>query len=384
MPWAPVGQTVEFIDRIDAGPAVHAGSITELRDSINVGDVDTLIILGSNPAYDAPANLEFAYLLLGGKVRLQIHLGLYNDETARICHWHIPEAHALEAWGDLRAFDGTATIQQPLIAPLYSGKSAIEVMAMLLGEEPARLGLEFVRDYWRRQGLPGDFEATWRQSLRKGVIAGSARKPKAVTPNVEAVKGVVELDRSTPPGEASNWSSGPDPAGQLGRPIRQQRLARIAQADDATDLFDNAAARQPGPGDRSWAIAESERGSGIVELAEYWQQAAWKMPGLHHARSGRGIGHRHAGLRAPACWPGWRWGRRRRVSAPHRQCALVRVRSRGRQDVRNPALSVYRRPPSTTTEWKAAMSSGSPTWRPIERTRISPRCTSRIAGAPRA
>ncbi len=101
--------------------------------------MDTLIILGGNPAYDAPANLEFSNLLLGGKVNLRIHLGLYDDETARLCNWHIPEAHVLESWGDVRAFDGTATIQQPLIAPLYGGKTAVEVLALLLGE-PGRYG----------------------------------------------------------------------------------------------------------------------------------------------------------------------------------------------------------------------------------------------------
>ena len=61
-------------------------------------------------------------------------MGLYDDETARLCHWHIPQAHCLESWGDLRAFDGTVTIQQPLIAPLYKGRTAHELLALLLGQ----------------------------------------------------------------------------------------------------------------------------------------------------------------------------------------------------------------------------------------------------------
>ena len=101
-----------------------------------------------------------------GKIQLRIHLGLYDDETAQLCHWHVPEAHCLEAWGDLRAFDGTATIQQPLIAPLYDGKSALELLALFLGE-PDRSGLEIVRDYWRRQALAGRF--------RGGLAAGPAK-----------------------------------------------------------------------------------------------------------------------------------------------------------------------------------------------------------------
>ena len=88
-------------------------------------------MLGGNPAYDAPADLKFAELLRSAKVPLKIHLGSHQDETAGLCQWHVPEAHALESWGDVRGFDGTATIQQPLIAPLYGGKSAIELLSVL-------------------------------------------------------------------------------------------------------------------------------------------------------------------------------------------------------------------------------------------------------------
>src|SRR5262249_19637020 len=138
------------------------------------------------PAYDAPADLDVERLLASDKIRLRIHLGLYDDETAHLCHWHIPEAHCLESWSDLRAYDGTATIQQPLISPLYEGKSAHELLALLLGE-PDRAGLEIVRDYWKRQSLPGDFELVWRTALEAGVIAGTALKPKQVTPRVDHI-----------------------------------------------------------------------------------------------------------------------------------------------------------------------------------------------------
>ena len=210
-----VGQTVEFLERVDVGPTDQLASIRELAADIKAGAVDTLIILGGNPAYDAPAELDFANLLLSGKVNRLIHLGLYDDETARLCHWHIPEAHALESWGDLRAFDGTATIQQPLIAPLYGGKSAIEVLALLLGE-PGRSGLEIVRDYWRRQNLPGDFETVWRQALTKGLIADTARKPKAVTPKIKDIPAADISAGRRRPGDRL-----PARPGDLGRPVRQ-------------------------------------------------------------------------------------------------------------------------------------------------------------------
>jgi hypothetical protein len=177
-----VGKTVEYLPRVDgAGIGQAPRPLAELAADIAAGKVDSLILLGVNPVYDAPANLNFAELLGGNKIPNKIHLGTYADETAGRCHWHVPEAHALESWGDLRAFDGTATIQQPLIAPLYAGKSVIEVLGVLLGE-PDRTGLEVVRDYWRRQSLPGDFEKTWRTALRKGAIEGTAFKAKDVKP----------------------------------------------------------------------------------------------------------------------------------------------------------------------------------------------------------
>ena len=176
-----IGKTVEFFPRADTGPADQIGSLGELVRDIEAGPVETLIILGGNPAYDAPADLDFARVLASDKTKLRIHLGLYDDETARLCHWHIPQAHFLETWSDLRAFDGTVTIQQPLIAPLYKGRSAHELLAILLGQ-PELSGLEIVRDYWKRQGLPGDFEGAWREALEAGLFKGTTSKPKSVAP----------------------------------------------------------------------------------------------------------------------------------------------------------------------------------------------------------
>ena len=181
-----IGQTVSFHPSSEQGPSNQIDSLSELARDIRLGVVDTLVILGANPAYDAPADLDFAGALSGDAIKLRIHLGLHDDETAQLCHWHIPEAHFLEAWSDLRALDGTVTIQQPMIAPLYQGKSAHDVLAVFLGE-PNRSGLEIVRDHWKKQSLPGDFDSVWQQALRDGFLPGTATTAKPVTPKLQEI-----------------------------------------------------------------------------------------------------------------------------------------------------------------------------------------------------
>src|SRR5467141_930260 len=115
---------------------------------MNAGKVDLLVIIGGNPVYTEPADLNFAEAM--SKVQLRVHLSLYDDETSALCHWQIPEAHFLEAWSDGRAYDGTVSIVQPLIAPLYGGKSAHEMLSALIGVSDAS-GYDIVRGYWQKQ-----------------------------------------------------------------------------------------------------------------------------------------------------------------------------------------------------------------------------------------
>jgi molybdopterin-containing oxidoreductase family iron-sulfur binding subunit len=171
-------KTVEYIPPIEIVAGDETNSLRALARDMTAGLVDTLVILGGNPAYDAPADLDFARSL--AKVRLSIRLGLYEDETSSGCHWHVPEAHVLESWGESRAFDGTTTIQQPLIAALYGGKTSYELLAVLLGQ-PGRSGLDVLREYWKKHAPDGDFETFWRTALHNGLIADSAAKPKAVS-----------------------------------------------------------------------------------------------------------------------------------------------------------------------------------------------------------
>ncbi len=175
-----VGKTVFYTDPVDANPINQSQSLKELVADMNAGKVDLLIILGGNPAYDAPADLNFADALKSGKVPLRVHHGLYQNETAELCQWHVNASHELEAWGDGRAYDGTVSIIQPLIAPLYSGKSALEFVALLSGQ-PDATGYDLVRAYWQTQHTGADFEQFWRKSLHDGWIEGTAFAPKSVT-----------------------------------------------------------------------------------------------------------------------------------------------------------------------------------------------------------
>ena len=159
-----VGKTVFYADPVLANPVNQTESLKDLVADMRAGKVDLLVILDGNPIYDAPADLGFADALQNTKIPLRVHLGLHQDETAELCHWHVNQAHYLEAWGDTRAYDGTVSIVQPLIAPLYQGKSAPELWATLSGQ-PDTPGHDIVQAYWKKQHPAADFDAFWRKSL---------------------------------------------------------------------------------------------------------------------------------------------------------------------------------------------------------------------------
>jgi MoCo/4Fe-4S cofactor protein with predicted Tat translocation signal len=173
-----VGRTVVYTEPVTVAPVEVAASLRELVDAMDAGRVELLLILGGNPALTAPADLRFSDRL--AKVGLKVHLGLYEDETSLLCHWHLPETHFLEAWSDVRADDGTVSIVQPLIAPLYDGKSAHELLAVCLGD-PRRSGYDLVRAHWQEAARRSDFEAFWRRALHDGVVPGTGTAEWRVT-----------------------------------------------------------------------------------------------------------------------------------------------------------------------------------------------------------
>ncbi|HJL31505.1 MAG TPA: 4Fe-4S dicluster domain-containing protein, partial [Polyangiaceae bacterium LLY-WYZ-15_(1-7)] len=203
--------------------------------------VETLLILGGNPAYDAPADLDLAGLL-GREGVTSIHLASHRNETSELCTWHVPLAHELETWGDQRAADGTLSIQQPLIAPLFGGRSALEMLALAAGERNWR-GHYVVRKTMREQ-MPTSvaFQRQWRRSLHRGMVPGSADAP--LTPAIQSAAVSAALSGAEAPAalSASNLEVqfAPDPFLWDGR--HANNLWALETPDPMTKIvWDNAA-----------------------------------------------------------------------------------------------------------------------------------------------
>ncbi len=167
------GRTVQYFDAPDPARPTHLQAIQELTAAMADGKVKTLLILGGNPVFTAPADLNFGAAL--AKVPLSIHLADYDDETSALCHWHLPESHYLENWSDARTFDGTASIVQPMIEPIFDGKSPAEVLA-ILADAPARSGYQIAQD---ALGLKAT-QWKWKKALFDGFIEGTAWSPAHV------------------------------------------------------------------------------------------------------------------------------------------------------------------------------------------------------------
>ena len=287
-----VGATVVYTQTVEAQPMDQRAGLQTLVNDMNAGTVNLLLILGGNPAYTAPVDLNFADAM--GKVPVRAHLGLYEDETAALCHWNISETHYLEMWSDVRSDDGTVTIIQPLIAPLYGSKSAHEVMSALsAGAE--RPGYDLVRAYWNRPGAfraaraatpaaapaaaaPGGaapagvatpaaaagaaataaFDRDWRKWLHDGVVPNTAFAPKAVAVQANFAS------RSAPAGGSQGLEIvfRPDPTVHDGRFSNNAWLQEVPKS--LTKLtWDNAALISPATADRLRLVSGD-----VVELKQ--------------------------------------------------------------------------------------------------------------------
>jgi molybdopterin-containing oxidoreductase family iron-sulfur binding subunit len=198
------GKTVTFTASPEASRPDQAASLSELATDMAKRRVDVLVLFGGNPAYDVPTDIPFVEAM--DTVPLRIHLGLYEDETAERCHWHIPEAHPLEAWSDVRDAGGTVSIVQPLIAPLYAGTSVHELLTAFTARPDAK-AYDIVREHWKGELGAAEFEKRWTRALHDGVVAGTALPEKAVAvktgewaraPKVAAGSGLELVFRADP------------------------------------------------------------------------------------------------------------------------------------------------------------------------------------------
>ncbi|MEO0562335.1 MAG: TAT-variant-translocated molybdopterin oxidoreductase, partial [Chloroflexota bacterium] len=173
-----VGTTLNYIEPVAAYDTLQSESLSTLVADMNAGAVTALFILGGNPVYNAPVDIDFTSALDG--VPFSTHLSLYFDETSANSRWHVPATHYVEEWSDARAYDGTASIVQPPIGPLLdTTHSAHEILAAIAGDD--RRSYDILREYWEGEFSGDDFDAYWNRSLHDGVLEGTAAAPVSVS-----------------------------------------------------------------------------------------------------------------------------------------------------------------------------------------------------------
>src|SRR5687768_10233846 len=181
-----VWQTVIYAEPFTPSEKTQTEQLRELVADIDSGRVKMLVILGGNPAYNTPTDLKLSrerFMPRDGedKIPLRIHVGEYFDETAELCHWHVPQKHFLESWGDTRAYDGTVSIVQPLIQPLYDSHSFYEVLQLFFRENFDQKDYDIVRGYWQSQNI--------NMGAPAAISAPASNSSPAATPSPPAQNG---------------------------------------------------------------------------------------------------------------------------------------------------------------------------------------------------
>jgi molybdopterin-containing oxidoreductase family iron-sulfur binding subunit len=273
-------------------------SLRRLVAEIHAGGVEVAIFVGGNPVYDAPAELDLAKTL--SKVPRRIRVGIYADETSRYCQWHVPMSHLLESWSDLVGHDGTVSIIQPGIAPLYGTKSVHEIFECFLGNPQAK-GHDLVQATWRNARGGANFEKTWRRWVHNGVVEGSAteHRPRTFRPKLVA-EAARRLTGRTSSSEELHLVFRPDPTVGDGSRNNNAWLQECPKPHSRI-TWDNAALISPRTAERLQVSNEElvriEVGDKQIEIA------AWVQPG--HAENTitlhLGYGRTHAGPVGNGC-----------------------------------------------------------------------------------
>ncbi|HWA11051.1 MAG TPA: 4Fe-4S dicluster domain-containing protein [Opitutaceae bacterium] len=251
------------------GDAQSGGGLGELVAALDRGGISTLWILGANPAYTAPGDLDFSGALR--RAEFTVHVGGHADETAARCGWHLPEAHFLETWSDLRAYSGAATILQPLVEPLHGGRSPVEI-AHLLRTGERRGARELVRETWSRGVEDASFEARWHEWLDRGVVEEA---PAEAAPAAAAASGLPLLVEGTAAAEIAVLFR-PDPNLADGRWATNAWLQELPRPFTSL-VWENAALVSPATAAkfslRNGDIIRCEAGGRAVEAP------VWSLPG---------------------------------------------------------------------------------------------------------
>ncbi len=271
------GHTVEYFDVADPAEPDHVTSLKALADDIQANGVGTLVILGGNPVYDAPADLKLAEKIrsVGSTIYLSSH---HENETSVACTWALPAAHFLEAWGDARAVDGTVSIQQPLIAPLHGGRSDLEILARFAGESAPK-GYELVQATMKGSVATGSFTRVWNEALRKGVAGSSSAAfgaPDALRAEIAKALDAAK-PAAMPTADALEVDFAVDPKLVDGRYANNPQLLELP--DPTTKItWDNAALVSPKTAqalglENRQLVRLSREGVGTVDIA------VWISPG---------------------------------------------------------------------------------------------------------
>ncbi len=274
-----VGATVSYLASDDETESSQPEHFAALARDMHAGEIDLLLLLGVNPAYGAPPEFDFAGGM--GRVAQTVHLGLHLDETGLAADWHIPQTHYLEAWGDGRAYDGTLSVIQPLIAPLYeAAKSDVEVLG-LLATGVDTPGYDLVREHWSSY-LSGEADSAWRRVLHDGFLPDSGYLEAALAPETsslvvaapaapgaEQIEVVIRLDPTVLDGSFANnaWMMElPDPVTKI--------------------VWDNVALISPAMAERLGVSAKYHKGQYVVDVLDISVEGrsvrlpAWIQPGL--------------------------------------------------------------------------------------------------------
>ncbi len=364
-----VGTTVLLREPVDVMPP-STRSLAALAQAIRGGAVSTLVVLGGNPVYDAPADLRLDLK----KVRNVVHLGLAVDETAEHAHWHLPGTHFLEAWGDCRSSDGTASVVQPLIAPLFSGHSAVELLGLLASGED-RPGYDLVRETWQALlpagATPAAFDDAFNKVLHDGLLAGSAVPPVAVSAAAVPGPALAQLARPAASGMEVVFRASPA--------LHDGRFANIGWLQELPDAvtkitWGNAALLAPKTAERLGLTNEDgvrlKVGNAEVELP------VWIVPGQAEdtvvvhlgygrraaGRVGTGVGTDVYPLRTSAA-PGFVGGATLAASGERHRIAQTQDHGtmEGRPVVREASLAKWRHEPHFAAEMVEIPKSG-PLW----------------------